>query len=82
MDYQSKARPARVWQPSVQFRWPHPRVDATRIRRMKNLPYILLAIGVIIALILLAAGGISYGVAILGFILVVVLAYYTWRLLD
>jgi hypothetical protein len=49
---------------------------------MKNLPYILLAIGVIIALILLAAGGISYGVAILGFILVVVLAYYTWRLLD
>ena len=39
---------------------------------MRNLPYILLAIGVIIALILLAAGGISYGVAILGFIVVVV----------
>jgi hypothetical protein len=82
MDYRSKARPARVWQPSVQFRWPQLRVDAKRIRRMRNLPYILLAIGVIIALILLAAGGISYGVAILGFIVVVVLAYYTWRLLD
>jgi hypothetical protein len=49
---------------------------------MRNLPYILLGIGVIIALILLGTGGISYGVAILGFIVVVVLAYYTWRLLD
>jgi membrane associated rhomboid family serine protease len=66
----------------MQLQLPHLRVDATRIRRMRNLPYILLAIGVIIALILLAAGGISYGVAILGFIVVVVLAYYTWRLLD
>jgi hypothetical protein len=82
MDYQSKARPARVWRPSTRLRWPHLRVDASRIRRMRNLPYILLAIGVIIALILLAAGGISYGVTILGFIVVVVLAYYTWRLLD
>jgi hypothetical protein len=49
---------------------------------MSNLPYILVGVGVIIALILLAAGRISYGVAILGFIVVVVLAYYTWRLLD
>ena len=82
MDYRSKARPTRVLQPSMQLQLPHLHVDATRIRRMRNLPYILLAIGVIIALILLAAGGISYGVAILGFIVVVVLAYYTWRLLD
>jgi hypothetical protein len=81
-DYRSKARPATVRRPSLHLRWPLFRVDARRIRRMKNLPYILLGIGVIIALILLATGGISYGVAILGFIVVVVLAYYTWRLLD
>ncbi len=49
---------------------------------MRNLPYILLAAGVIVALILLAAGSISYGVVILGLIIVIVLAYYTWRLLD
>jgi len=82
MNYRSKARPIRVSQPSMQIQWPQLRVDVARIRGMRNLPYILLAIGVIIALILLAAGGISYGVAILGFIVVVVLAYYTWRLLD
>jgi len=82
MDYRSKARPTRVSRPSVRLQLPQPRLDTTRIRRMQNLPYILLAIGVIIALILLAAGSISYGVAILGFIVVVVLAYYTWRLLD
>jgi hypothetical protein len=57
-------------------------LDVKRIRRMKNLPYILLGIGVIIALLLLGLGSISYGVAILGFIVVIVLAYYTWRLLD
>jgi hypothetical protein len=61
---------------------PNLRLDARRIRRMRNLPYILLGIGVIIALILLGTGGISYGVAILGFIIIVVIAYYTWRLLD
>jgi hypothetical protein len=81
-DYRSRARPTTVRVPELGVRWPHLRLDAKRIRRMRNLPYILLAIGVIIALILLAAGGISYGVAILGFILVVVIVYYTWRLLD
>jgi hypothetical protein len=81
-DYQRKARPMTVRRPSLRLRWPNLRFDAKRIRRMRNLPYILLGIGVIIALILLATGGISYGVAILGFIVVVVLAYYTWRLLD
>ena len=53
---------------------PNLRFDVKRIRRMRNLPYILLGIGVIIALMLLGTGGISYGVAILGFIVVVVLA--------
>jgi len=81
-DYRSKPRPTTVWRPSLRLRWPDLRLDVKRIRRMRNLPYILLGTGVIIALILLAAGGISYGVAILGFIVVVVLAYYTWRLLD
>jgi hypothetical protein len=82
-EYRSIARPtAAVRRPSLHLRWPELRVDTKRIRRMGNLPYILLGIGVIIALILLAAGSISYGVAILGFIVVVVLAYYTWRLLD
>ena len=81
-DYRSKARPVTVRRPSVRLQWPDLRLDAKRIRGMRNLPYILLGIGVIIALILLGTGGISYGVAILGFIVVVVLAYYTWRLLD
>ncbi len=68
--------------PEMHLQWPDLHLDVKRIRRMRNLPYILLGIGVIIALILLGTGGISYGVAILGFIIVVVLAYYTWRLLD
>jgi len=79
----SKPRPTTaIKRPSLGVRWPFIRVDTKRIRRMSNLPYILVGVGVIIALILLAAGRISYGVAILGFIVVVVLAYYTWRLLD
>ncbi len=82
LDYRSKARPMTVRRPSLRLQWPNLRLDVKRIRRMKNLPYILLGIGVIIALILLGTGGISYGVAILAFIVVVVLAYYTWRLLD
>jgi len=82
MDYRSKARPIRVRRPSSELEWPHFRVDVARIRRMQNLPYILLAVGVVVALMLVAAGSISYGVATLGFIVVVVLAYYTWRLLD
>jgi hypothetical protein len=82
MGYRSKVRPTRVSRPSVRVQLPQLHLDTTRIRRMQNLPYILLAIGVILALVLLAAGSISYGVAILGFIVVVVLAYYTWRLLD
>jgi membrane associated rhomboid family serine protease len=66
----------------MHLQWPDLHLDVKRIRRMRNLPYILLGIGVIIALLLLLAGSISYGVAILGFIVIVVLAYYTWRLLD
>jgi hypothetical protein len=81
--YRSKQRPTTaIKRPSLRVRWPSLRVDTKRVRRMSNLPYILLGIGVIVALILLAIGRISYGVAILGFIVVVVLAYYTWRLLD
>lgn len=78
-----KPRPTTaIKRPSLRVWWPFIRVDTKRIRRMSNLPYILLGVGVLIAFILLAAGRISYGVAILGFIVVVVLAYYTWRLLD
>jgi multisubunit Na+/H+ antiporter MnhE subunit len=66
----------------MHLQWPDLDLDVTRIRRMRNLPYILLGIGVIFALLLLLSGSISYGVAILGFIVIVVLAYYTWRLLD
>ncbi|MGZ4937158.1 MAG: DUF7524 family protein [Halobacteriota archaeon] len=62
--------------------WPRFNLNTARLRSMKNLPYILLALGVIIALILLATRNISSGVVILGLIIVVVLAYYTWRLLD
>jgi len=96
-DYRSKARAPHVRRPEMHLPnlhqdvkrrpemhlpWPNLHLDVRRIKRMRNLPYILLGIGVIIALILLGTGGISYGVAILGFIVVVVLAYYTWRLLD
>jgi hypothetical protein len=81
--YRSKMRPTTtVRRPSLRLEWPKLSFDTKRIKGMSNLPYILLAIGVIIALILLAAGSISHGVAILGFIVVIVLAYYTWRLLD
>jgi hypothetical protein len=66
----------------MHLQWPNLDLDVKRIRRMRNLPYILLGIGVIFALLLLLSGSISYGVAILGFIIIVVLAYYTWRLLD
>ncbi len=82
MDYQGKAHRSTISRSSFNIRWPHFDVNTERIRRMRNLPYILLALGVIVALILLAAGSISYGVVILGLIIVVVLAYYTWRLLD
>jgi hypothetical protein len=81
-DYRSKARSSQVRQPEMRQQWPTLHLDVKRIRRMRNLPYILLGIGVIIALLLLLTGSISYGVAILGFIVIVVLAYYTWRLLD
>ncbi|MGZ5539056.1 MAG: DUF7524 family protein [Halobacteriota archaeon] len=81
-DYRNKARSPQVRRPEMHLQWPNIDLDVMRIRRMRNLPYILLGIGVIIALLLLLVGSISYGVAILGFIVIVVLAYYTWRLLD
>jgi hypothetical protein len=81
-DYRSKTRSPQVQRPEIHLQWPNLHLDVKSIRRMRNLPYILLGIGVVIALLLLLAGSISYGVAILGFIVIVVLAYYTWRLLD
>ncbi|MGZ7164260.1 MAG: DUF7524 family protein [Halobacteriota archaeon] len=82
LDYRYKARSPQVRRPEMHLQWPDLDLDLKRIRRMRNLPYILLGIGVIFALLLLLSGSISYGVAILGFIVIVVLAYYTWRLLD
>lgn len=82
LDYRNKARSPQVRRPEMHLQWPNLDLDVKRIRRMRNLPYILLGIGVIFALLLLLSGSISYGVAILGFIVIVVLAYYTWRLLD
>ena len=80
--YRNKAHSPQVRRPEMNLQWPNLDLDVKRIRRMRNLPYILLGIGVIFALLLLLSGSISYGVAILGFIVIVVLAYYTWRLLD
>ncbi len=82
MDYRSKAHKSVIPRSSFNVKWPRFNANTERIRRMRNLPYILLALGVIVALILLAAGSISYGVVVLGLIIVVVIAYYTWRLLD
>lgn len=86
MNYRSKARGPSAHRSTfsigTNIRWPHFYVNVDKIRGMSNLPYIVLALGVIIALILLAAGSVSAGVLILGLIIIVVLAYYTWRLLD
>jgi hypothetical protein len=82
LDYRNKARSPQIRRPEMHLQWPDLDLEVKRIRRMRNLPYILLGIGVIFALLLLLSGSISYGVAILGFIVIVVLAYYTWRLLD
>ncbi len=82
MGYRGKARRPAAPRSSLNVRWPSFDISVDRIRTMRNLPYILLGVGVIIALILLATGSISYGVVILGLIIVLVLAYYTWRLLD
>ncbi len=82
LDYRSKPRKSAASRSSFNITWPRFRLNVEYLKRMRNLPYILLAVGVIVALILLAAGSISYGVVILGLIIVIVLAYYTWRLLD
>ncbi|MGZ4906191.1 MAG: DUF7524 family protein [Halobacteriota archaeon] len=82
MGYRKKTRRSTTSRSSSNVEWPRFNLNTARLRSMKNLPYILLALGVIIALILLATRNISSGVVILGLIIVVVLAYYTWRLLD
>jgi hypothetical protein len=86
MNYRSKARSPSARRSTfsigANIRRPHFYVNVDRIRGMSNLPYILLALGVIIALILLATGSVGFGALILGLIIIVVLAYYTWRLLD
>ncbi len=58
------------------------KLDFERIRAMTNLPTILIIGGVILTLIAFAAGKINYGAVILGLLIVIIIAYYTSKLID
>jgi hypothetical protein len=58
------------------------RLDFERIRTMTNLPTILIIGGIILTLIAFAAGKINYGAVILGLLIVIIIAYYTSKLID
>ena len=63
------------------------KLDFERIRAMinlamTNLPIVLIVGGVILTLIAFAAGKINYGAVILGLLIVIVIAYYTSKLID
>ncbi|HXY87199.1 MAG TPA: hypothetical protein VEG44_02030 [Candidatus Acidoferrales bacterium] len=63
------------------------KLDFERIRAMinlamTNLPVVLIIGGVILTLIAFAAGKINYGAVILGLLIVIIIAYYTSKLID
>jgi len=63
------------------------KLDFERIRdminlAMTNLPIVLIIGGVILTLIAFAAGKINYGAVILGLLIVIIIAYYTSKLID
>jgi hypothetical protein len=58
------------------------KLDFERIRAMTNLPTILIIGGIILTLIAFAAGKINYGAVILGLLIVIIIAYYTSKLID
>jgi len=63
------------------------KLDFERIRgminlAMTNLPVVLIVGGVILTLIAFAAGKINYGAVILGLLIVIIIAYYTSKLID
>ena len=63
------------------------KLDFERIRAMinlamANLPIVLIIGGVILTLIAFAAGKINYGAVILGLLIVIIIAYYTSKLID
>jgi hypothetical protein len=60
----------------------HLKLDFERIRAMTNLPTILIIGGIILTLIAFAAGKINYGAVILGLLIVIIIAYYTSKLID
>ena len=58
------------------------RIKATIDLAMANLPVVLIIGGVILTLIAFAAGKINYGAVILGLLIVIIIAYYTSKLID
>ncbi len=79
-----KMRPSKIKLPSFNsgVSVAHLKLDFERIRAMTNLPTILIIGGIILTLIAFAAGKINYGAVILGLLIVIIIAYYTSKLID
>ena len=97
LNYSSRSGPGfKMRMPSTRMRMPSVnlgmsvtqlKLDFERIRGMinfatTNLPVVLIVGGVILTLIAFAAGKINYGAVILGLLIVIIIAYYTSKLID
>jgi len=97
LNYRSRSVPSfKIRMPSPKIRMPsfnlcvsvtQLKLDFERIRAMinlamTNLPIVLIIGGVILTLIAFAAGKINYGAVILGLLIVIIIAYYTSKLID
>jgi len=97
LNYSSRSGPSfKMRMPSTRMRMPSVnlgmsvtqlKLDFERIRgminlAMTNLPVVLIVGGVILTLIAFAAGKINYGAVILGLLIVIIIAYYTSKLID
>ena len=97
LNYSSRSGPSfKIRMPSTRMKMPSVnlgmsvtqlKLDFERIRAMinlamTNLPVVLIIGGVILTLIAFAAGKINYGAVILGLLIVIIIAYYTSKLID
>jgi len=97
LNYSSRSGPGfKIRMPSTRMRMPSVnlgmsvtqlKLDFERIRAMTNLamtnlPVVFIIGGVILTLIAFAAGKINYGAVILGLLIVIIIAYYTSKLID
>ena len=88
-DFKIRMPSTKVRMPSVnlgisvtQLKLDFERIKATIDLAMANLPVVLIIGGVILTLIAFAAGKINYGAVILGLLIVIIIAYYTSKLID